>query len=109
MLLATHTAALQCYTCMGSNNEDCNRQGSKPCPSFSDACAVVQGHDSGMMKSCSYKSFCSQANGQGYWSPGVSVYCCYNNDCNQTNPSSPPPRLEHLLMLLPLLLLTCLL
>lgn len=38
--------ALQCYTCMGSNNEDCNRQGSKSCPSFSDACAVVVGHDS---------------------------------------------------------------
>lgn len=35
-----------CYTCMGSNNEDCNRQGSKPCPSYSDACAVVVGHDS---------------------------------------------------------------
>lgn len=31
---------------MGSNNEDCNRQGSKLCPSFSDACAVVVGHDS---------------------------------------------------------------
>lgn len=38
--------ALRCYTCMGSNNEDCNRQGSKLCPSFSDACAVVVGHDS---------------------------------------------------------------
>lgn len=38
--------ALQCYTCMGSNNEDCNRQGSKSCPSYSDACAVVVGHDS---------------------------------------------------------------
>lgn len=38
--------ALQCYTCMGSNNDDCNRQGSKSCPSYSDACAVVVGHDS---------------------------------------------------------------
>lgn len=31
---------------MGSNNDDCNRQGSKSCPSYSDACAVVVGHDS---------------------------------------------------------------
>lgn len=31
---------------MGSNNEDCNRQGSKVCPSYSDACAVVVGHES---------------------------------------------------------------
>lgn len=38
--------ALQCFTCMGSNNEDCNRQGSKSCPSYSDACAAVVGHDS---------------------------------------------------------------
>ena len=38
--------ALQCYTCMGSNSDDCNRQGSKSCPSYSDACAVVVGHDS---------------------------------------------------------------
>eukprot|EP00066_Takifugu_rubripes_P012544 XP_011601810.1 PREDICTED: transforming acidic coiled-coil-containing protein 2-like [Takifugu rubripes] len=37
--------ALQCYTCMGSNNDDCNRQGSKSCPNYSDACASVVGHD----------------------------------------------------------------
>lgn len=37
---------LQCYTCMGSNNEDCNRQGSKTCPSYSDACALVVGRES---------------------------------------------------------------
>ncbi|XP_072293178.1 lymphocyte antigen 6 family member pge [Eucyclogobius newberryi] len=107
ILLTTHSEALQCYTCMGSNNEDCNRQGSKPCPSFSDACAVVLGHDSGVMKSCSYKSFCSQANSQGYRAPGVKVHCCYSNDCNVTNLSSRPPRLQNLLLLLPLLLLCC--
>lgn len=38
--------ALQCYTCMGSTDEDCNRQGAKTCPSYSDACAVVKGHGS---------------------------------------------------------------
>lgn len=38
--------ALRCYTCMGSNNDDCNRQGSKSCPSYSDACTVVVGQDS---------------------------------------------------------------
>lgn len=38
--------ALKCYTCMGSTDEDCNRQGSKTCPSYSDACAVVRGHGS---------------------------------------------------------------
>ena len=45
-LLFPSGEALRCYTCMGSNNEDCNRQGSKSCPSYSDACAVVVGHDS---------------------------------------------------------------
>ncbi|XDV50392.1 hypothetical protein PO909_019455, partial [Leuciscus waleckii] len=74
--------ALRCYTCMGSTDEDCNRQGSKTCPSYSDACAVVRGHGSGVMKSCSYKSFCSQANSQGYRAPGVKVHCCYSDDCN---------------------------
>ncbi|XP_051504397.1 lymphocyte antigen 6 family member pge isoform X1 [Myxocyprinus asiaticus] len=85
-LLAAHSEALQCYTCMGSTDEDCNRQGSKTCPSYSDACAIVRGHGSklngGVMKSCSYKSFCSQANSQGYRAPGVKVHCCYSNDCN---------------------------
>lgn len=36
----------------------------------------------GVMKSCSYKSFCSQANSQGYRAPGVKVHCCYSDDCN---------------------------
>ncbi|TWW78713.1 hypothetical protein D4764_11G0008340 [Takifugu flavidus] len=80
--------ALQCYTCMGSNNDDCNRQGSKSCPNYSDACASVVGHDSGVMKSCSYKSFCSQASSQGYRAPGVTVHCCYSDDCNATSSAS---------------------
>ncbi|XP_060895489.1 lymphocyte antigen 6 family member pge [Labrus mixtus] len=104
ILLPTNSEALSCYTCMGSNNNDCNRQGSKLCPSYSDACAVVVGHDSGVMKSCSYKSFCSQANSQGYRSPGVRVHCCYSNDCNVMSLASRLPGLNYLLLLLPLLL-----
>uniref|UniRef100_A0A3B5KDW6 Lymphocyte antigen 6 family member pge n=1 Tax=Takifugu rubripes TaxID=31033 RepID=A0A3B5KDW6_TAKRU len=98
--------ALQCYTCMGSNNDDCNRQGSKSCPNYSDACASVVGHDSGVMKSCSYKSFCSQASSQGYRAPGVTVHCCYSDDCNATSSASRLPRVDGLLPLLPLVF-TC--
>ncbi|KAA8583953.1 hypothetical protein FQN60_015161 [Etheostoma spectabile] len=87
---------------MGSNNADCNRQGSKSCPGYSDACAVVVGHDSGVMKSCSYKSFCSQANSQGYRAPGVRVYCCYGDDCNVTSVASRRGP-NYLLLFLPLL------
>ncbi|XP_071247457.1 lymphocyte antigen 6 family member pge [Salvelinus alpinus] len=109
LFLINYSEALQCYTCMGSSDEDCNRQGSKTCPSYSDACAVVRGHgselNSGVMKSCSYKSFCSQANSQGYRSPGVRVHCCFSDDCNVTgNVSKLEGSLSYLLLLLPLLL-----
>ncbi|KAM4598947.1 lymphocyte antigen 6 family member pge [Fundulus diaphanus] len=104
VLLPTYSEALKCYTCMGSNNDDCNRQGSKSCPSYSDACAVVLGLDSGVMKSCSYKSFCSQASSQGYRAPGVRVHCCYSDDCNVKSFASPLPGLSYWLLCLPLLL-----
>ncbi|CAI5653777.1 lymphocyte antigen 6 family member pge [Oreochromis niloticus] len=107
VLLATTCETIRCYTCMGSNNDDCNRQGSKACPGYSDACAVVVGHDSGVMKSCSYKSFCSQANSQGYRAPGVRVHCCYSNDCNVTSFANQLPGLTYLLLfsfIFPLLL-----
>ncbi|KAM3863042.1 lymphocyte antigen 6 family member pge [Diretmus argenteus] len=104
VLLAIYSEALQCYTCMGSNNEDCNRQGSKYCPDYSDACAVVVGHNSGVMKSCSYRSFCSQTNSQQYRAPGVAVHCCYSDDCNVTGHASRLPGLSYLLLLLPLFL-----
>ncbi|XP_056148238.1 lymphocyte antigen 6 family member pge [Lampris incognitus] len=103
-LLASHSEALQCYTCMGSNNDDCNRQGSKICPSYSDACAVVLGHDSGVMKSCSYRSFCSQASSQGYRAPGVRVHCCYTDDCNAKGRAAELPGLGCLSLLLLLLI-----
>ncbi|KAM8851953.1 lymphocyte antigen 6 family member pge [Synchiropus picturatus] len=103
LLLASNSKALQCFTCMGSNNEDCNRQGSKSCPSHSDACASVVGHDSGVMKSCSYKSFCSQANSQGYRAPGVRVHCCYSDNCNVTSGALPLRGVLPWFLLLPLL------
>ncbi|XP_051935620.1 lymphocyte antigen 6 family member pge isoform X2 [Hippocampus zosterae] len=95
VLLISNGMALQCYTCMGSNNEDCNRQGSRTCPSYSDACAVVVGQNSGVMKSCSYKSFCRQANSQRY-----RVHCCYSSDCNFTNAADRLHPLSYFLLIL---------
>ncbi|XP_037534489.1 lymphocyte antigen 6 family member pge [Nematolebias whitei] len=104
VLLTANSEALRCYTCMGSNNDDCNRQGSKSCPSYSDACAVVVGHDSGVMKSCSYKAFCNQASSHGYRAPGVKVHCCYSDDCNVKGAASRLPGLNFWLLLLLMLL-----
>lgn len=56
----------------------------------------------GVMKSCSYKSFCSQANSQGYRAPGVKVHCCYSDDCNVASFASRLPPLNYLLLFLPL-------
>ncbi|XP_060780951.1 lymphocyte antigen 6 family member pge [Neoarius graeffei] len=95
--------ALHCYTCMGSTNEDCNRQGSKACPSYSDTCTIIKGNGSGVLKSCSYKSFCSQANSQGDRVAGVKVHCCYSDDCNVMGHGTRLSRgLSYLLVLLPL-------
>ncbi|XP_061546385.1 lymphocyte antigen 6 family member pge isoform X1 [Phycodurus eques] len=102
VLLTSKGTALQCYTCMASNNEDCNRQGSRTCTSYSDACAVVVGHNSGVMKSCSYKSFCSQANSQSSRRPGVRVHCCYSNGCNITSAADRLHTLSSLLLFLTL-------
>ncbi|XP_077437267.1 lymphocyte antigen 6 family member pge [Vanacampus margaritifer] len=98
VLLTSNGTALQCYTCMGSNNEDCNRQGSRTCPSYSDACAVVVGQNSGVMKSCSYKSFCSQAGSRSY-----RVHCCYSDDCNFTSAAHGPHTPTYFLSILTLL------
>uniref|UniRef100_A0A3Q3KM21 Snake toxin/toxin-like domain-containing protein n=1 Tax=Monopterus albus TaxID=43700 RepID=A0A3Q3KM21_MONAL len=107
LTITTTCEALQCYTCIGSNNDDCNRQGSKSCPSYSDASAkltlVSVCLSGGVMKSCSYKSFCSHANSQGYRAPGVRVHCCYSDDCNVTSFTSRLQRPSYLLLFLPLL------
>lgn len=55
------------------------------------------------MKSCSYKSFCSQANSQGYRAPGVKVHCCYSDDCNMASFASRQTPLSCLLLSLPLI------
>lgn len=60
------------------------------------------------MKSCSYKSFCSQATSQGYRSPGVRVHCCYSDECNETSSAPQQQGLHRLLLLLPLLCLSLL-
>lgn len=42
-------------------------------------CGSVAG---GVMKSCSFSSFCERAKRDGSRAPGVSVQCCYSNNCN---------------------------
>ncbi|XP_068253579.1 ly6/PLAUR domain-containing protein 3 [Nyctibius grandis] len=81
-LFVLKSEALQCYTCVGSSDEDCNRQGTQQCPGPSDACAVFRGQASGIMKSCSFRSFCERARRDGSRAPGVNVHCCYSNNCN---------------------------
>lgn len=66
---------------------------------MASSCLFLSG---GVMKSCSYKSFCSQANSQGYRAPGVKVHCCYSDDCNVTSFASRLPPLNRLLLFLPL-------
>ncbi|KAF7667393.1 hypothetical protein LDENG_00065690 [Lucifuga dentata] len=56
------------------------------------------------MKSCSYRSFCSQANSQGYRAPGARVHCCYSDNCNVANSACGLPGLSFLFLLLPLFL-----
>ncbi|XP_040530845.1 uncharacterized protein LOC121111178 [Gallus gallus] len=81
-LFVIKSEALQCYTCVGSSDDDCNRQGTQQCPGHSDACAVMRGQASGVMKSCSFRSFCERAMRDGARAPGVSVHCCYSSHCN---------------------------
>lgn len=35
--------ALKCHTCVASNEDDCNRQGSTSCPQYADACSTITG------------------------------------------------------------------
>ncbi|XP_069609779.1 CD59 glycoprotein-like [Ranitomeya imitator] len=79
---------LQCFSCVGSNDEDCNRQGSQQCPRDADACAIIRGQTSGVMKSCSFKSFCDRALRDGAKASGVKVNCCFSNNCNSGSQGS---------------------
>ncbi|XP_060894049.1 CD59 glycoprotein isoform X1 [Labrus mixtus] len=78
--------ALKCYSCVGMNEEDCNRQGSSTCPHYADACSTITGANT-VMKSCTFKSFCDKAQGE---SPGARMHCCFSDSCNgpprTTNP-----------------------
>ncbi|XP_066549733.1 lymphocyte antigen 6 family member pge [Amia ocellicauda] len=104
-LLALQGEALRCFTCVGSNDEDCNRQGSQQCPSYSDACAIIKGQANGVMKSCSYRSFCEQARREGSKAPGVRVHCCFSDNCNSKGrAASHTYSASYLLVLAPLLL-----
>uniref|UniRef100_A0A3P8W479 Si:ch211-113d22.2 n=1 Tax=Cynoglossus semilaevis TaxID=244447 RepID=A0A3P8W479_CYNSE len=76
--LACHSHALKCHTCVASNEDDCNRQGSTPCPQFADACSTITGPNT-VMKSCSYKAFCDKANSA---TSGAKIMCCFGDDCN---------------------------
>uniref|UniRef100_A0A665TWX9 Si:ch211-113d22.2 n=1 Tax=Echeneis naucrates TaxID=173247 RepID=A0A665TWX9_ECHNA len=76
--LAFRSHALKCHTCVASNEDDCNRQGSTSCPQYADACSTITGPNT-VMKSCSYKAFCDKANGG---SSGAKMVCCFGDDCN---------------------------
>ncbi|CAJ1068840.1 CD59 glycoprotein [Xyrichtys novacula] len=71
-------SALKCYSCVGMNEEDCNRQGSSTCPHQADACSIITGANT-VMKSCTYKTFCDKAQGE---SAGARLQCCYSDSCN---------------------------
>ncbi|XP_050931283.1 uncharacterized protein si:ch211-113d22.2 isoform X2 [Lates calcarifer] len=76
--LACHSHALKCHTCVASNEDDCNRQGSASCPQYADACSTITGPNT-VMKSCTYKAFCDKANGGN---SGAKMECCFGDDCN---------------------------
>ncbi|XP_034026030.1 uncharacterized protein si:ch211-113d22.2 isoform X2 [Thalassophryne amazonica] len=76
--LACPSHALKCHTCVASNEDDCNRQGSTSCPQFADACSTITGTNT-VMKSCTYKAFCDKAHGS---SSGAKMDCCFGDDCN---------------------------
>uniref|UniRef100_A0A4W3I2X1 Lymphocyte antigen 6 family member pge n=1 Tax=Callorhinchus milii TaxID=7868 RepID=A0A4W3I2X1_CALMI len=97
--------ALRCYTCVGSGDEDCNKQGVHKCPNYSDACAIMKGQSSGVIKSCSYKSFCDRAHKDRSKAPGVSVRCCFSNECNEKSGGSRNMMVPHHLLVLGTVLL----
>ncbi|XP_017344185.1 prostate stem cell antigen isoform X1 [Ictalurus punctatus] len=70
--------ALKCYTCVASNQAECNRQGLSVCPANSDACATITGANS-VMKSCSFKSFCDKSHMSN---GGMKLECCFSDECN---------------------------
>ncbi|XP_008944732.1 PREDICTED: ly-6/neurotoxin-like protein 1 [Merops nubicus] len=82
-LFVLQSEALQCYTCVGSNDEECNREGTQQCPGRTDECAIIRGQASGVTKSCVSRSFCDRARRDGSRARGLSVSCCSSNNCNE--------------------------
>ncbi|CAL9708307.1 unnamed protein product [Knipowitschia caucasica] len=76
--LACHSSALQCHTCVASNEDECNKQGSTSCPQHADACSTFSAPNT-VMKSCTYKAFCDKAHGS---SSGAKMVCCFGDNCN---------------------------
>uniref|UniRef100_UPI003AAA7403 uncharacterized protein n=1 Tax=Centroberyx gerrardi TaxID=166262 RepID=UPI003AAA7403 len=76
--LACHSHALKCHTCVASNEDECNQQGSVSCPQYADACSTITGPNT-VMKSCTYKGFCEKAYGT---QAGAKMECCTGDDCN---------------------------
>ncbi|KAL6114275.1 uncharacterized protein ACO6RY_05078 [Pungitius sinensis] len=70
--------ALKCHTCLASNEDNCNHQGSTSCPQYADACATVTEPNT-VIKSCTYKAFCDKAHVFG---SGAKMECCFSDDCN---------------------------
>ncbi|XP_055518180.1 uncharacterized protein si:ch211-113d22.2 [Leucoraja erinacea] len=70
--------ALKCYTCVASNEEDCDRQGSLLCPQFADGCSTITATNS-VIKSCSYKAFCDHSQ---LATGAVKMNCCFTDECN---------------------------
>ncbi|KAM9326663.1 uncharacterized protein PAF06_002887 [Gastrophryne carolinensis] len=79
---------LQCFSCVGSNDQECNRQGTQECPREADACAIIRGQSGGVTKSCSFKSFCDRAMKGASRASGVNVQCCFSNNCNSGSQGS---------------------
>ncbi|XP_046904324.1 uncharacterized protein si:ch211-113d22.2 isoform X1 [Hypomesus transpacificus] len=70
--------ALKCHTCVASNDDECNKQGSTSCPQYADACSTITGPNT-VMKSCSYKAFCEKGHNAN---SGSKMECCFSEDCN---------------------------
>uniref|UniRef100_A0A3Q4BQZ7 Uncharacterized protein n=1 Tax=Mola mola TaxID=94237 RepID=A0A3Q4BQZ7_MOLML len=68
--------ALKCHTCMASNEDECNRQGSSPCPQHTDVCSTITGPNT-VIKFCAYSGFCSKAPDNSF-----KMKCCSGDDCN---------------------------
>ncbi|KAM7153915.1 uncharacterized protein RBU57_011652 isoform 2-T2 [Macrochelys suwanniensis] len=52
MSLAAERKALKCHSCIASNEDDCNQQGSHSCPQYADACSTIVATGSSLLCLC---------------------------------------------------------